>query len=183
MMMNAKTGKLMTRVGVVLTFGLIFLGQSPAQETRDHEGHEGHEAQSNCKRIKAHSIEPAGSGTCCTATATITNGGILNGTMEIVYSPAFVFTPDPNVVSYISEFTLTTNLGQLKGSNVYIYNLVTGLWTAMGHINPDTSTGRFAGATGVPYFNGKTVGVLPDQVQSYPSVITGEICFADEEGE
>ena len=106
------------------------------------------------------------------------NGGILNGTTEYVYSPDFVFTPDPNVVSYISEFTLTTNQGQVKAGTVYIYNFVTGLWTAMGSIHPDTSTGRFAGATGVLYFNGRTVGAGPDQ--SYPSDITGEICFANE---
>jgi len=101
--------------------------------------------------------------------------------MEIVYNPAFVFTPDPNVVAYISEFTLTTNQGQLKGSNVYIYNLLTGLWTAMGPIKPETSTHRFAGATGVLYFNGTTIGVLPDQVESYPSKITGRICLTNDD--
>ncbi|MDQ3174377.1 MAG: hypothetical protein M3Q91_11845 [Acidobacteriota bacterium] len=70
------------------------------------------------------------------------NGGILNGTTETVYDPAFVFTPDPNVVSYIADLTITTHQGELKTSNVYIYNFVTGLWTAMGNINPGTSTGR-----------------------------------------
>jgi hypothetical protein len=83
MMKNPKMGKLMTRVGVVLTFGLFFLGQSPAQEPRQLDGHQGHEARSHCKRVKANYIEPAVA-TCCNATATITNGGILNGTMEIV---------------------------------------------------------------------------------------------------
>jgi hypothetical protein len=66
----------------------------------------------------------------------------------------------------------------LKTSNVYVYNFVTGLWTAMGRIDADMSTGRFAGATGVLYFNGETIGVLPNQ--SYPSAITGEIWFAHE---
>jgi hypothetical protein len=42
----------------------------------------------------------------------------------------------------------------------------------------DTSTGKFAGATGVLYFNGKTVGnAIPI---TYPSDIIGEICFAHE---
>lgn len=160
--MNAKTRKLTTLVAVVLTFCLFSPEQSTSAQSKN----------SNCKQVQGNSIEVSSGG--LVTTGTITNGGILNGTTEYVYSSAFVFTPDPNVVAYISEFTLTTNQGQLKASNVYIYKFTTGLWTAMGHIKPDTSTGRFAGATGVLYFNGKTVG------STYPSDITGEICFANE---
>jgi len=162
--MTARNGKRMTLVAFVLTFCLFSLEQS----TRARSGN------SNCKQVKGTSIEYLGS-PCCTDTGNITNGGMLNGTTEYVYNPAFVVTPDPNVVSYISEFTLTTNRGQLKASNVYIYNLVTGLWTAIGHINPDTSTGRFAGATGVLYFNGRTVGNTTPI--TYPSDILGKICL------
>lgn len=110
---------------------------------------------------------------------TITNGGILNGTTETVYNPAFVFTLDPNVVSYVAETTITTKRGLLVTNNVYIYNLVTGLGTALATISPNASTGRFAGANGVLYFNTReTIGVVPDQ--SYVSTITGTVCFAHE---
>ena len=106
---------------------------------------------------------------------TIINGGILNGRTESIYSPTFVFTPDPNVVSYVADLTVTTSHGRLKASNVYIYNLVTGVWTAMGRINPETSTGRFAGATGVLYFSGKTT----EDGLTYISNVTGETCLVD----
>ena len=108
-------------------------------------------------------------------TGTITNGGILNGKTESVYDAAFVFTPDPNVVSYIADLIITTRQGRLSTSNVYIYNFATGLWTAMGRINTDKSTGRFAGATGVLYFNGKTT----EDGLTYISNVSGETCFAD----
>jgi hypothetical protein len=170
MNMIAKTGKRMTFAAFVLTLCLFSLEQSTLARSRN----------SNCKQVKGNSLEYLAS-TCCTDTGTITNGGILNGTTEYVYNPAFVVTPDPNVVSYISEFTLTNNRGQLKASNVYIYNLVTGLWTAMGQVNPDRSTGRFAGATGVLYFNGKTVGNATPI--TYPSDITATICLAHNDDE
>lgn len=130
-------------------------------------------AQSSCRQAKGHWIDVLNP---VNTTGTITNGGFLNGTTETEYNPAFVFTPDPNVVSYIAETTITTSLGQLNTSNVYIYNFVTGLWTAMGNINPATSTGRFAGTTGVLYFNGKTT----DNGSTYPSEIAGEICFGNQ---
>jgi hypothetical protein len=110
---------------------------------------------------------------------TISRAGILNGTTETVYNPTFVFTLDPNVVSYVAETTITTNHGLLVTNNVYIYNFVTGLGTALGTVSPDASTGRFVGATGVLYYNTReTIGVVPDQ--SYVSTITGTICFVRE---
>jgi hypothetical protein len=95
----------------------------------------------------------------------------------MVWNPATgsVIVTDPNVVSWFTAFTLTTRRGQLRAHDVNIYNFVTGLWTSMAHINPDTSTGRFAGATGILYFNGRTVGVFPDS--SYPSDVTAHICL------
>ncbi len=187
--MNAKTRNFTALVAVVLTFCLFVMAQSASAQSpnsdsmpqvramsmRGTQSASAPSPNSNCKQAKGNWFDTIDLNTGGT-TGTITNGGILNGTTETVYNPAFVFTPDPNVVSYIAETTITTNQGQLKTSNVYIYNFVTGLWTAMGRINPETSTGRFAGATGVLYFNGKTIGDLP--LQSYPSDITGEICFA-----
>ena len=189
--MKAMTRKLMTLVAIMLTFGLFSLeqtasAQSPHNNPWIGKGAEresakqstlAQSAKSNCKQAKGKFIDVV---TFPTTTGTITKGGILNGTTETVYNPDFVFTPNTNnqVVSYIGDLTITTHQGELKTSNVYIYNFATGLFTAMGNINPDTSTGRFAGATGVLYINGNTIGVFPDQ--SYPSDIAGEICLANE---
>ncbi|MBA2703131.1 MAG: hypothetical protein H0U60_04675 [Blastocatellia bacterium] len=189
--MNAKIRNFTALVAVVLTFCLFVMAQSASAQSPNSNSMPQVRAMSmrgaaqsapapspnrNCKQAKGNWFDTIDLNTGGT-TGIITNGGILNGTTETVYNPAFVFTPDPNVVSYIAETTITTNQGQLQTSNVYIYNFVTGLWTAMGRINPDASTGRFVGATGVLYFNGKTIGDLP--LQSYPSEITGEICFAN----
>ncbi len=189
--MNARTRKLMTLVALVLTFCLFSLEQTASAQSPHNNPWIGmraagesakqsplaQSAKSKCKQAKGEFIDVL---TSLGTTGTITNGGILNGTTETVYNPAFVFTPntDFTVVSYIGDLTITTHQGELKTSNVYIYNFASGLFTAMGRINPDTSTGRFAGATGVLYINGNTIGVFPDQ--SYPSNIAGEICFANE---
>jgi hypothetical protein len=163
-MINAKTWKLMTLVTVVLAF-CLFSFEQPTQAQS---------ANSNCKQVKGNSIEVFSGG--LVTTGTITNGGILNGITEFAYSPAFVVTPDPAVGSYTADLTITTIHGQLKASNVYLYDFGTGRFTILARLNPDTSTGNFAGATGVLYFNGKTVG------STFPSDVSGEICFANEEG-
>ena len=188
--MNAKTRKLLTLVAAMLTFGWFSLeptasAQSPhnnpwigmraSRESAEQSASAPSASNRVCKQAKGQFNDVL---TSVGTTGTITKGGILNGTTETIYNPAFVFTPDPNVVAYIADLTITTHQGALKTSNVYIYNFATGLWTAMGNINPNASTGRFAGATGVLYFNGKTIGVLPDQ--AYPSEIAGEICLANE---
>ncbi|MBA2702798.1 MAG: hypothetical protein H0U60_02985 [Blastocatellia bacterium] len=187
--MNAKTRKLMTLAAVILALGMFSLeptasAQSPhnnhwigipAASARAAQSASAQSSNSNCKQAKGNwfdTFNPTTGGTI----GTITNAGVLNGTTETVYDPAFVFTPDPNVFAYIAQATFTTNQGLLKTNNVYIYNFVTGLWIAMGSIDPNASTGRFAGATGVLYFNGTTVGGFPE---SYPAGISGDICFAN----
>jgi hypothetical protein len=164
-MINAKTRTMMTVAAVILTFSSSVLGQSAS-------------ALGRCRRVKGTWIDGV-AGTAYTGeSGTIAQGGVLNGTTVVVYDPAFVYTPNHNFVAYISELTITTNHGQLRTSNVYLYDIVTNdLWTAIGYINPNTSTERFAGATGVLYFNGKTLGTYPLAV--YPSEITGQICFAN----
>jgi hypothetical protein len=165
-MMNPETRKVSRGAAVILTLGLFVIGQ-PAL------------AQSKCKQAKGTWLDGDPDTTYTGESGTIIDGGILNGTTVVVYDPAFVVTPNPNFVSYISELTITTNNGQLRTSNVYLYDIVTNdLWTAIGYINPNTSTGRFAGVTGVLYFNGKTLGTYP--LAAYPSNITGQICFTKE---
>jgi hypothetical protein len=41
---------------------------------------------------------------------------------------------------------------------VYLYDFPTGLFTILGRINPNTSTGNFARATGALFPSGKTIG-------------------------
>jgi hypothetical protein len=78
-------------------------------------------------------------------------------------------------VSYTANLTITTVLGQLKTRNVYLYDFGTGRFTILARINPDTSTGRYAGATGTLFFGGQTIAE-----GTYQSNISGEICFAKE---
>lgn len=163
--MHTRTERLTTFVAVALTFGLFFHGRSaPAQSAL---------AQSKCKEAKGTWVDVFTGGN--TTSGTITKGGILNGTTLTVYTSGAFPTPVPTTVSYTGDLTITTDKGQLKTSTVFLYDFPTGLWTAMGRINTVASTGRFAEATGVLYFNGRTVGsAVPI---TYPSEIAGEICL------
>ncbi len=68
-----------------------------------------------------------------------------------------------------------------KTSLVTTQSIVTGVFTQWGNINPNTSTGRFAGVTGVIFFNGIPIG--DPSIGPYKSVIVGEICFAHDDDE
>ena len=62
-------------------------------------------------------------------------------------------------------------------SQVYLYDSATGQGTVLGYINPKTSTGRFAGATGTLFFNEtKTVGTSVPFTYLYD--ISGQVCLA-----
>ena len=166
--MSTETRRVMKGSAVILTFALFAMGQSAF-------------AQSKCKQARGIWLDGDPSTDYTGELGRVIHGGVLNGATVVVYDPAFVTTPNPNFVSYISELTITTKHGQLRTSNVYLYDIVTNnLWTAIGYINPNTSTDVFAGATGVLYFNGKTVGIYP--LVSYPSHVTGEICFTKDPG-
>jgi hypothetical protein len=158
MMMNTKPRMLLTLPALVLTFCLF----SPEQPTSA-------QSTSNCMKVKGTILDVGTSNT----TTTITNGGILNGTGETVYGPDFVFTPDPTTVSFTADTTITTNRGILKTHNVYIVDFAIGLGTALYRIDPSTSTGIFAGATGVLYLNANAT-----DFSAVVSAMTGEICFA-----
>ena len=185
--MNTKTRTNVTLVTVVLIFGLFPVTQSTtAQSPRSFFATRGNSAQAtaaetanrNCQQLKGNSVavfDPATG----VLSGPITNAGILNGTSEDIpnFGAGFILTPDPNVVTYLSDLTITTVNGQLRSSNnVNAFNFVTGAFTEFGNINPDTSTGRFAGATGVIFFTGKTIGSL--ETGPYKAEITGEVCFA-----
>lgn len=147
-------------IAAVLSFGLFTLEESAL-------------AQSNCKQVKAQQVGVFDGVTNATM-GTITNAGDLNGTTLEVFGGSTLATPDPTTVTFTGDFTLTTNQGELKASNVYLFNFA-GVGSALGRINPTTSTGRFAGATGVLYFAATVTSFSPFTVQVE---ITGEICFA-----
>jgi hypothetical protein len=166
--MNAEIKKALTGSAVILAFGLFAMGQLAF-------------AQSKCKQARGIWRDGDPSTPYSGESGKIVHGGVLNGTTVVVYNPAFVITPNPSFVSYISELTITTKHGQLRTSIVYLYDIVTNdRWTALGYINPNTSTEAFAGATGVLYFDGKTLGTYP--LAAYPSDITGQICFTKDPG-
>jgi len=154
--------KFLTSVMTMLTLSLLCI-ERPAL------------AQSNCKEAKGNFVESFDG--VSTTTGTLTNGGWLDGTTVAVFNSPGYPTPDPTEVTFASTFTLTTNQGQLKGSNrVYLLDLVRGIGVSMVKIDPAASTGIFAGATGVLFLDllrSSTVAVGP-----YYEVVGGQVCFA-----
>jgi len=160
-MRRAITG--MTLVAAMWTVGLFAL-QQPAF------------AEGKCQEVEAKFVDVYNGGN--STSGTIAHEGILNGTTLSVYTSAAFPTPVPTIVSFTADLSITTKRGQLKTGNVYIYDFATGLFTVLGRINPNASTGIFTGATGVLFISGKTIGKsIPF---TYLSDITGEICFAKE---
>jgi len=154
--------KFLTSVMTMLTLSLLCI-ERPAL------------AQSNCKEAKGNFVESFDG--VSTTTGTLTNGGWLDGTTVAVFNSPGYPTPDPTEVTFASTFTLTTNQGQLQGSNrVYLLDLVRGIGVSMVKIDPAASTGIFAGATGVLFLDllrSTTVAVGP-----YYEVVGGQVCFA-----
>jgi hypothetical protein len=128
-------------------------------------------AQSNCKEVKGQLLDVFTAGTF---SGTITNAGDLDGTSTETFTGSAP-TPVPTVLSFSADFTLRTHEGQLKASWVNLFDNATGLLTIMALINPTASNGRFAGATGVLYINGKAVSFAPFTVAAE---LTGQICYA-----
>lgn len=161
--MNAKTRTIMILVALMFTCGLVTFEQPIfAQSTR-----------SNCRLVKGNLMDVS---TPNGVVGTLTNGGRLNGTYELLNHAGPVATPDANTISYTLDFVLTTDQGQLKAMDVGIFDFEKGLFSEISRINPNTSTGRFAGATGVLFTNGKST----DGGATFQSEITGEICFVNE---
>ena len=154
--MKLKIRTLVAFALVVLTIGLFSLAQSAS-------------AGIHCVRVNGNLNGIGGSGT-------ITQGGRLNGTTQAVFTSMFAPTPDPTTFSFTDDLTVTTNHnGVLKTRNVGIFDGATGLFSAIDRIDPNTSTGNFAGATGVLYINGRS----NDGGMTIQAEITGEICLAN----
>jgi hypothetical protein len=127
----------------------------------------------DCHSVKGtESVVNNGNGT---TSGTITEGGKLNGTTQTVFTSGFTPTPDPSTMSFTDDLTLTTNKGVLRTHNVTLFEVAIGVFTALARIDPNTSTGDFAGATGVLYISGKTA----DGGATFQGEITGSMCLAD----
>lgn len=158
--MKLRIRTLATLALVALTIGLFL----PARSTS---------AVSSCKKSKGNlSVVNNFNGT---TSGTITQGGSLNGTTQAAFTSAFTPTPDANTFSFTDDLTVTTNRGVLATHNVGIFDVATGLFSAINRIDPSASTGDFAGATGALYINGKT----SDGGATFEAEITGNICIAN----
>jgi hypothetical protein len=148
-------------MAAVVSFALFTLGGSAR-------------AEGDCREVKAQQVGVF-DGVTNTTTGRITNGGRLSGTYLTAFGVGSLPTQDPTTVTFTGDYTITTRHGQLKVFNVYLYNFA-GLASVLGRINPTTSTGRFAGATGVLYFAGKVTNFNPYTVEEE---LTGEICYPE----
>jgi hypothetical protein len=139
-----------------------------------------HSANFRCYQVRGNLVEvfdPATNGT----TGTLTNAAWLDGTVEAVFTGVPSPTPDPNKVTFTSTMTITTPHGELRGlGRTYLFDFTTGRGTDITDIDPDASTGAFAGTKGVLYTNIlKAVSVATGP---YHSILTGRVCFPRRKG-
>jgi hypothetical protein len=163
-----------TMIAAVFSFGLLTLEESAlAQEERGTA----HSRDFNCYAIKGEARDKwPGAG--FVSTGVVTRSGALDGTTEYVYDTDAFSTPDANMVTFGAELTLTTRYGLVKARVVFLFNVATGIWTSIATIDPDTSTGKFAGSMGTLWYpNGTTIN-LDNGGQVYPSDLTGQVCLA-----
>jgi hypothetical protein len=160
--MNTTTRKVITRTVLALSLCISSSTQSAL-------------AQSNCKEAKGILDEVFFIGGNSTS-GTLSNGGWLNGTTLVVFTGAPSF-PLPNVAVFAGQFTITTDHGQLKTSNAYLLDVAAQKGTVLGNIDPDGSTGIFAGATGTIFLNYTTIN-LAGNPQTFQSEVHGQVCFA-----
>jgi hypothetical protein len=105
----------------------------------------------------------------------VTNAGDLTGSATTVFVGGPSSTNDSTTFSFISNVTITTIQGELKARQVNLYDNATGVTTGLARIDPATSTGLFAGATGYLFLSGATTSFSPFTVQLE---LSGKICYA-----
>lgn len=128
-----------------------------------------------CRKVQGRLVEvfdPAAGST----SGTLESAGWLNGLVEATFNSAVFPTPDPNKVTFSSTMTIITPHGELRGvRRTYLFDFVTGKGSDVTDIDPDGSTGLFAGATGVLYSNllqSDSVATGP-----YHSLFVAQVCF------
>ncbi|HET6648301.1 MAG TPA: hypothetical protein VFH01_13320 [Pyrinomonadaceae bacterium] len=124
-------------------------------------------ANTNCVQVQGRST---GIFNGVSVDLTFTGAGILNGTGEFTFDFSSLRpTADANSFTYLGEYTINTQQGQVKLNAVALDTAgVPFIHTDIAHVNPNTSTGRFAGATGVIFTKGDGASAEHN----------GEICFA-----
>lgn len=169
--MNARR---LTMVAMVLSVGSFALGD-PAL-AREAAG-PGRSENANCHKVLGEARDTwPGAGNV--STGVIARSWLLNGTTVYVYDTEGFPTPDPNVVTFGAALTLTTKHGNVAARVLFLFGFATGTWTSMATIDPTSSTGRFAGATGTLWFPSGTTIYLDGGAQTYPSYFIGELCLA-----
>ena len=167
--MNARR---MAVIAVALSVGSLTMEESALAQ--EESGAQSQGVQCYAVRGEARDTWP-GAGNV--STGVITKSGILKGTTRFVYDTDVFTTPDPDTVTFGADFTLTTARGIAKARVLTLFNVATGIWTSIATIDPDTSTGRFAGAMGTLWFPAGTSINLPGGAQAYPSDMTGRLCL------
>lgn len=145
-----------TLVLVALTIGLFVLAQPVAAD--------------DCTRVKGNLFVAAN--VDGTTSGAITQAGKLNGVTHAAFTSVVPSGEDPATLLYTSNFSITTNKGVLKAHNAGSFTTTLGLFHEISQIDPDTSTGVFAGATGVLSIRGTTA----DGGATFQAAITGNIC-------
>lgn len=163
-MMKTKARIVMTVVAVALSFALSPLEQLTSARSASTASSQ----SSNCKEVKGTLTVEFGAGT---ASGAITNGNVLNGSFITAFTPGSVVpTADPTSVTFTGD--VSTDKGVLMTHDVYLFDFVIALGPGMLRIDSTTSTGDFAGATGILYIN-PNFGDPPGQAQ-----LAGKICLA-----
>jgi len=147
-----------------LVGALAVTGVAQADGSSDDDG--------GCRTVKANGVgQDLGGGNTI---ATITQGGILNGTTAAHFDinggafPTFTFA---------GTVTFTTKRGTLAVAISGTFNVATGDFAASGPITG--GTGRFAGATGTLTFAGNE----NLQTGTFTETVQGTICLADADDE
>ena len=145
----------------LMAAGLVLLGQ-------------GASANGNCTDAKGKLVEFWDGGS--ESPGRLSMGGWLNGATLAVFNSDGYPTPVPTAFSYTAAFTLATRHGHLKGTRLFVTDSGAGWSIDMTNIDPDASTGIFAGATGVVYVNQTTRNTAPPPT-TYQSEVRAVICF------
>ncbi len=150
---------------VSLLLGTLILiggGQAALAATRDDDD--------GCRPVHATGVgQDLGGGN---TTATITRGGILNGTTNAHFD---ITGGTPPALSFEGTIVFTTKKGTLTASIAGTFNVATGAFAATGTVTG--GTGRFAGATG----NLSLAGVEDLTTGSFTETVTGTLCLAEDD--
>jgi hypothetical protein len=165
--MNRVTGKIMSRTALALSLFVLSFPRSANSQSDKVQG--------NCQEASGILDEvfiPEKNG----AAGIIRNGGWLNGTTFVTFTGAASF-PLPGIAVFTGQGTFSTNHGLLKTSNIYLLDVSKQNGSVLAHVDPDASTGKFAGASGTLFLNTIRANVTANP-QTFRSEVHGQVCLA-----